>query len=372
MAWHSDSFVGLSYTGDSYLSITDVTLGTGGYVAESYTAKGYTGEFYNGFPGGEPVSFIASGEGAAVDCQGFSGGFQFSKQGTEASVGVTTGWPGFVPDAGGILDNDADPDGDPLSYTVVTQPEAGTLSAYVGGAFEWDPGAAPPGRYSWTYRLFAGGEQSDDLGVVTIEYGNLFASVGVQGFASDFGFGFEEQGSAASVLITGFAGEMLLTVADAGTAADADCEGFAGSVTVGFIGRGTRAEVAPQGNDGLLVGTFVDQGTAASVECEGFAGTLQVGTFFNAQGTAAEVAPEGNSGTLDTGGFSRQGTGAEVIPIGVAGNMRLGFTKQGSAAGVNVQGFSPQVVSIVGARANVRARGRKATVRSVGLKASVR
>ncbi|UYQ94638.1 Ig-like domain-containing protein [Chitinophaga horti] len=54
--------------------------------------------------------------------------------------------------APGVLSNDTDPDGDPLTATVVTQPARGTLAFNANGSFIYTPNANFNGNDSYTYR----------------------------------------------------------------------------------------------------------------------------------------------------------------------------------------------------------------------------
>lgn len=311
------------------------------YVNKRWLASGYTSPRYIDTTILAGGAFIAAGVAATTEVDGFAGGMPWTQQGSSASAGVSAHYSGFQPDPGGILDNDSDPDGDPLSYVVLTQPEVGTLNAYAGGAFDWNfPVGTPIGRYSWTYQLYAGGE-AGGIGTVTMEHGDLFASVGVEGFNGQFGTAFDEQGTSASVLVTGFSGEMLLTIDASGSRAETAPAGNAGDIVAGFIVRGTAAEVGAQGFIGGFFGTFDQQGSVASVECVGFAGTLDVGVFFSEQGIAAANDVEGFAGGLVSGGFDEAGTAAVVGLASGAGNLRFGLADLGIAAAVGVSGLMP-------------------------------
>jgi hypothetical protein len=70
--------------------------------------------------------------------------------------------------APGVLANDVDPDGDPLSAFLVTGPSHGTLTLGVDGTFEYTPDEGFVGYDTFTYRTTDGREDSG-LAVVTIE-----------------------------------------------------------------------------------------------------------------------------------------------------------------------------------------------------------
>ena len=343
MAYLNESYVATRYGGPRYFNYGAAGGPTPGvYSNERYLHRRYVSERYvsRDLLVGGP--FIEAGFSATVDVTGFQAGFQFSKQGTKATTGVSSYYTGFSPDPGGILDNDSDPDGDPLSFTVITQPEVGTLTVYAGGAFDWiiTPGT-PVGRYSWTYELFAGGE-SGGIGTVTMEHGNVFAESSVSGFAGQFGFGFNSQGTKATSFTTGFISSLLLTFDKAGTAATLDSQGNAGDAWYGLAQRGTRAEVGVQGYAGDLVGQFNQQGTGASVTVTGYAGTLDTGTFFNSQGTTGTVTVQGFAGELLESLFIGQGSQANVSISGFSNNLVLGVNAAGTTATLDVQGFVPQ------------------------------
>ena len=71
-----------------------------------------------------------------------------------------------VPVATGLLDNDADADGDPLTVTVVTGPSNGTLGLNPDGSFSYTPDAAFAGTDSFTYVANDGTEDSAPATVV--------------------------------------------------------------------------------------------------------------------------------------------------------------------------------------------------------------
>ncbi|HYG56604.1 MAG TPA: cadherin-like domain-containing protein, partial [Symbiobacteriaceae bacterium] len=62
--------------------------------------------------------------------------------------------------AAGVLANDTDPDGDPLTATLVTGPANGTLTLNPDGSFTYTPGPNANGEDSFTYRAVSGGLNS--------------------------------------------------------------------------------------------------------------------------------------------------------------------------------------------------------------------
>ena len=58
--------------------------------------------------------------------------------------------------APGVLANDTDPDGDPLTAVLVTGPSHGTLTLNANGSFTYTPAANYNGPDSFTYRASDG------------------------------------------------------------------------------------------------------------------------------------------------------------------------------------------------------------------------
>ena len=67
--------------------------------------------------------------------------------------------------AGGVLANDTDADGDPLTATLVTGPASGTLVLNADGSFEYTPGANFSGSDSFTYTAGDGTLSSEPITV---------------------------------------------------------------------------------------------------------------------------------------------------------------------------------------------------------------
>jgi adhesin/invasin len=72
-----------------------------------------------------------------------------------ATAGVTLNEP-----APGVLGNDSDADGDPLSAELVSGPGGGTLTLNPNGSFAYTPSASFFGQDSFTYRVNAGGQSA--------------------------------------------------------------------------------------------------------------------------------------------------------------------------------------------------------------------
>jgi hypothetical protein len=71
---------------------------------------------------------------------------------------------------GGVLANDTDPDGDPLTAVLVSAPAHGTLVFQPNGAFEYTPAPGYTGQDSFTYRA-SDGTFLSNLAVVTLSIG---------------------------------------------------------------------------------------------------------------------------------------------------------------------------------------------------------
>ncbi len=70
------------------------------------------------------------------------------------------------PAAPGVLENDIDQDGDPLSATLITAPNYGTLTLAADGAFRYAPGPGFSGQDLFTYRADDGRDASDTTTVL--------------------------------------------------------------------------------------------------------------------------------------------------------------------------------------------------------------
>ncbi|HEX2750621.1 MAG TPA: Ig-like domain-containing protein, partial [Verrucomicrobiales bacterium] len=70
--------------------------------------------------------------------------------------------------APGVLGNDTDPENDPLTAQVTTQPAHGTLSLAAGGGFTYTPASNYNGGDSFTYKAFDGVRDSLNAATVTL------------------------------------------------------------------------------------------------------------------------------------------------------------------------------------------------------------
>jgi hypothetical protein len=98
-----------------------------------------------------------------------------SHQVEEANAPPTAGADAFTVALGaaldvpapGVLANDADPDGDPLTAALVTPPATGPLELDPDGAFRYTSAAAQPGTETFTYRA-SDGRGGEATATVTI------------------------------------------------------------------------------------------------------------------------------------------------------------------------------------------------------------
>jgi hypothetical protein len=82
------------------------------------------------------------------------------------NYGAMAGVPLTVGAAQGVLANDSDPDGDPMTASLVSGPSSGTLTFNNDGSFVYTPSASFFGSISFTYQVSAGGQT--DTATVTI------------------------------------------------------------------------------------------------------------------------------------------------------------------------------------------------------------
>jgi hypothetical protein len=80
---------------------------------------------------------------------------------------TTTGTSLSVTSANGVLKNDTDANGDPLTATLITAPSSGTLSFNSTGAFTYKPAAGVTGKVSFTYKA-KDAALSSNIATVTI------------------------------------------------------------------------------------------------------------------------------------------------------------------------------------------------------------
>jgi len=72
--------------------------------------------------------------------------------------------------APGLLANDVDPEGQPLTVTVTGQPANGTLAPHPDGSFSYTPNAGFSGSDTFTYKANDGALDSNEASVlITVE-----------------------------------------------------------------------------------------------------------------------------------------------------------------------------------------------------------
>ena len=138
-----------SYTVDASDPDT-LALGTGVTVSESFTYQVFDAK---GLSDTAEITVNVTGDNAApvaaIDT------YSVDEDGT------------LVLGAPGVLDNDTDADGDPLTAALISDVSNGTLSLDADGSFTYTPDADFNGSDSFTYRASDGAQQSGDT-VVTI------------------------------------------------------------------------------------------------------------------------------------------------------------------------------------------------------------
>jgi VCBS repeat-containing protein len=71
--------------------------------------------------------------------------------------------------AAGVLANDTDPDGDPLSAILVSGPTSGTLTLNADGSFVYTPNSGFTGSDSWVYKANDGSLESEATVTITVD-----------------------------------------------------------------------------------------------------------------------------------------------------------------------------------------------------------
>jgi Ca2+-binding RTX toxin-like protein len=152
--------------------------------------------------------------------------------------------------APGVLGNDSDPDGDPLTAQVVSPPASGTLSLNPDGSLTYTPGEDTVGSVTFTYQA-SDGTATSNIATVTIT-----VAAGCDGVAAT------RVGTAGSNVLTGTGGNDVIVglggndTIDAGSGNDRVCGG-SGNDTID-AGSGTDRVFAGSGNDAITAGSGDD------------------------------------------------------------------------------------------------------------------
>src|SRR5439155_11708602 len=89
---------------------------------------------------------------------------------TDDSYATAEDTPLTVAAATGVLANDTDVDGDPLTAVLATAPAKGTLALHANGSFTYTPNANVNGSDTFTYHA-SDGTLTSALATVTIKIG---------------------------------------------------------------------------------------------------------------------------------------------------------------------------------------------------------
>jgi VCBS repeat-containing protein len=206
-------------------------------------------------------------------------------------------------DAPGVLGNDADPEGDPLSATVVDSPTNGTLTMNSDGSFTYTPNADFSGTDTFTYKASDGTAESGVATVtITVNPVNDAPSAADDAYSTD-------ADTALTIDAPGVLGN------------DSDPEGDAlsaamiagpanGTVTMNSDGSFTYTPNA--GFSGTDTFTYkASDGTAESAEATVTITVNDVNTDPTARNDSYSMAEDGALTTNVTGGVLRNDTDAE-------------------------------------------------------------
>ncbi|MGV9266160.1 FG-GAP-like repeat-containing protein [Kitasatospora sp. NPDC003701] len=206
--------------------------------------------------------------------------------------------------APGVLGNDTDPDGNPLTASVVTGPAHGTLTLNPDGSFSYQPAGAYVGSDSFTYQASDG---TDDSNVATVTIG---VSAGCHGLAATIvGDGVVNGTSGADVIVTGNGNDSV-----SGNGGNDTICTFGGNDAVS-AGSGADYVDGGDGNDAVSGGDGDDtlRGGAGNDALSGGAGNDVV------VGDAGSDALAGGSGTDVCAGDANGGPtlpGSDSVAVG--------------------------------------------------------
>ena len=237
-------------------------------------------------------------------------------------------------DAPGLLENDDDPDGDPLTASVVSPPSSGTLTLNSDGSFEYVPAPEFESPISFTYAI-ADGNGGTDQATVTLDV------LGVRTLSLDEGWNllsipYEPEdptfGAVLPSCASGFRfdpGSGNQPIADGDTLAAG--EGFwanCSSGTVQVIGQRADSQTVSVADGWNIIGPFADSIDTGSITAEPSGivvssfyrfsssdGYTSVTTLAPGRGYWVNVGEAGTL-TLDGGGGSTLTAGARAQATG--------------------------------------------------------
>ena len=152
--------------------------------------------------------------------------------------------------APGVLGNDSDPDGDPLTAQLVTPPASGTLSLNPSGSFTYTPGEDVVGSVTFTYQA-SDGTATSNPATVTIT-----VAAGCDGVAAT------RVGTPGNNVLNGTSGNDVIVglggndTIDAGSGNDRVCGGSGNDEIE--VGSGNDRVFAGSGNDSVRAGSGDD------------------------------------------------------------------------------------------------------------------
>ncbi|MER5867069.1 FG-GAP-like repeat-containing protein [Kitasatospora sp. NPDC002040] len=219
----------------------------------------------------------------------------------------------LVVGAPGVLGNDADPDGNPLTASVVTGPAHGTLALNPDGSFSYQPGSAYVGSDSFSYKAT---DATNESNVATV---TITVTAGCRGLAATItGNGGVTGTSGADVIVTGNGNDSV--------------SGNGGNDTICTFG----------GNDAVSAGTgadYVDAGDGNDAVSGGDGNDILQG------GAGDDALSGGNGGDTVVGGAGGDtlagGSGADVC----AGDANGGPVLPGTDA-ISVGGSCETVLEV--------------------------
>ncbi len=144
--------VAISGTGSGYTNASTVTLPTGINISWNKTVGGQTSQWYTKPVDCTPLDAVPPPVNQPP--QAFDDNYN-----TNEDVALVTASPG-------VLGNDNDPDGDPLTAVKVSDPAHGVLTLNSNGSFTYSPAASYNGPDSFTYKANDG---SADSNIATVK-----------------------------------------------------------------------------------------------------------------------------------------------------------------------------------------------------------